>query len=103
MLTIVPLFACAVINLSTVQILTTGRARDPVTAAIARAVWYIIATRDIYLVATHVLGQDMTIPDALSRAHTSEAYRLAADMIIREHSLSRIVPSVHVLNFQNYL
>lgn len=90
-------------NSATVQILTTGRARDPVMAAIARAVWYIIASRDIYLIATHVPGQDMFIPDALSRAHTSAAYRLAADRIIEDLSLVRIVPSLHVLNFRNYL
>lgn len=90
-------------NMATVQIFSTGRARDPVMAAIARAVWYITATRDIHLVATHVPGNEMFIPDALSRAHTSISHRNAADEIIQKYSLTRIVPPVHVLNFRNYL
>lgn len=90
-------------SLATVQTLTTGRARDPVLAAIARAVWFIQATRDIHLIVVHISGKDMTIPDSLSRAHLSIAHRQFADNIIHDLNITRVHPPKHVLNFSNYM
>lgn len=90
-------------SLSTVYTLTTGRARDPVLAAIARAVWMIQAKRDICLLVVHVPGKDMSIPDALSRAHLSQAARTSADVIIDNLAITRVFPPVYITDFSAYL
>lgn len=90
-------------NLSTVYTLTSGRAKDPVLAAIARAAWYIQAYRDVDLEVVHVPGANMGIADALSRAHTSAEARLQADRVINKLELKKVCPHPMMLNFKSYL
>ena len=65
-------------NRPTVDALTSGRARDPVLAACARALWFHAAREDVDVVFTHVAGEGMYLPDALSRASIDAASRARA-------------------------
>lgn len=90
-------------NLSAVYTLTSGRAKDPILSAIARAAWYIQAARDIDLEVVNVPGSNMGIADALSRAHVSSDARAHADTFINKHKLKKVCPHPMVLNFKSYL
>ena len=69
-------------NQPAVDALTSGRARDPVLAACARAMWYHAATTDTNISFTHVSGSGMALPDALSRASLTKKDRLRANRLI---------------------
>lgn len=89
-------------NQSTVFSLTSGRARDPVLSAIARAVWFIEAKRNITLIVTHVPGQRMQLADALSRAHISHNDKSVADKYVQDYDLKRVNPPLYLLDFKPY-
>ena len=55
-------------NRPAVDALTSGRARDAVLAACARAMWFKAAETDTNIVFTHMPGEAMALPDTLSRA-----------------------------------
>lgn len=88
---------------SAIHALALGRARDPVLLAVCRAVWYFAATMDIRFVYTHVPGVDMTVPDALSRAHLGQDHRRKADRIIHQYNLKKVVVPKYATNYKNYL
>lgn len=90
-------------NRSTIDAMAFGRAKDPVLAAICRAMWYLMAQMDIRLVYTHVPGEQMGIPDALSRAHLSQLDHARAYNIIREHRLTLVTPKKYATNYKNFL
>lgn len=90
-------------NLSTVFCLTTGKARDPVLAAIARAAWYIQAKRNIDLIVDHIPGSDMQIADALSRAHLSPHHKDTAQTYIDFHHLTKVHAPTFMLDYKPYL
>lgn len=90
-------------NLSTVFCLTTGKARDPVLAAIARAVWYIQAHRNIDLIVDHIPGSQMDIADSLSRAHLSESHSQTATKYIQSLQLRRLNAPLYLLDYKPYL
>ena len=61
-------------NMAVVQVLNTGRTRDPILATSARNVWLIAATYNIDFRFVHIAGQVNSIADLLSRwAITSNA------------------------------
>lgn len=88
---------------STINALAFGRARNKVLNAVARAVWYIKTRRDIHIVYTHVPGDRMTLPDALSRAHMSREFRNKANMFINQFSLNKVVPRHYASNYKNFM
>ena len=69
-------------NRPSVKAFTYGRAHDTVLAACARTLWYHATHTDVSLVFTHVLGEAMALPDALSRESVDAAGRAQADALI---------------------
>ena len=53
-------------NSATVEAVNRGRARDPVMAACARAIWFHAAKLNVDIVCEHVPGELMFIPDTQS-------------------------------------
>ena len=54
-------------NFAVVNVLRSGRARDPYLAACARNIWMWAATHDIHFTYTHVAGKNNRTADLLSR------------------------------------
>ena len=54
-------------NLAVVEVLNSGKARDPFLALCARNVWLISAMFNIHLVFSHIPGKNNHIADLLSR------------------------------------
>ena len=54
-------------NQAVVQVLSTGKTRDPFLAACSRNVWQMAAADDIDLTYVHVLGKNNQVADLLSR------------------------------------
>ena len=71
-------------NRPTVDALTSGRAKDEVLAACARALWMHAATTETDLAFTHVPGEGMGLPDALSRVALDPNSRVEADRLINK-------------------
>lgn len=80
-----------------------SRARDPVLLAICRAAWYLTACMDVKVIYTHIPGEDMDIPDSLSRAHLSPQHRARADAVIHNYALSRVDVKKYATNYVNYV
>ena len=69
-------------NISSVQVLSTGRANSPQMASLVRKAWLVCAINAIELTASHVPGTSMVRPDALSRLGMSPAYdKVVEDLI----------------------
>ena len=90
-------------NRPSVDAFTSGRARDEVLAACARALWYHAATKDVDLRFTHVPGEGMALPDALSRASDDAAGRARADHFISKLSLRRVRVRGSDYNYKEFL
>ena len=56
-------------NNSTVQVLTTGKARNKRLQECARAAWMVQALLDVEVSYDHIPGKDNKVADVLSRAH----------------------------------
>ena len=54
-------------NMAVVQVLQTGKARDPFLGACARNIWMEAAKADIYIVYSHIQGRKNVVADLLSR------------------------------------
>lgn len=90
-------------NRASIDAMALGRARDPVLAAICRAIWYLAARMDVNMVYTYTPGDQMSIPDALSRAHLTNADARRAREVISTHSLKQVVPQKYATNYKNFL
>lgn len=90
-------------NNATIEAMAHGRARDPVLAAICRAMWYYLARLDIRMVFTHVPGIHMGLADALSRAHIDQQHKHRADKLIRELRLIQVKTNKFATNYKNFL
>ena len=77
-------------NQPAVDALTSGRARNEVLAACARAVWRHAAETDTQIRFTHVPGEAMALPDALSRVDVDNISRQKAQRFIEDLSLRHI-------------
>ena len=73
-------------NRASVDAFTSGRVRDETLAACARA----RASADVDLRFSHVPGEAMLLPDALSRASLDAAGRARADAVIAKLSLEKV-------------
>ena len=54
-------------NLAVVEVLTSGRTKDPYLATCARNIWLLCAIFNIKLNVIHIPGKNNTIADLLSR------------------------------------
>lgn len=90
-------------NRASIDAMAFGRAKDPVLAAICRAIWYLAARMDIKMVYTHTPGEQMSIPDALSRAHLNASEENRAQQIIAHYNLKTVVPQKFATNYKNFL
>lgn len=90
-------------NGGAIAAISSGRACDPTLAAVARALWYHAASRDVQLVFTHRAGELIPVADALSRAPISAKDNVRADAYIKEMGLKpvRVFPSMQ--NFDKYM
>ena len=77
-------------NQPSVDALTSGSAKNAVLAACARAMWFHAARMDTYITFTHVPGEGMMLPEALSRASMGPACRQATDALIKSLSLKQV-------------
>ena len=59
-------------NLAVVQVVETGKTKDPFLTACIRNIWLITATLDINLEISHVRGVDNDIADLLSRLYSQK-------------------------------
>ena len=85
-------------NLPVVQVLTTGRAHNPLLAECARAAWMIQAKFAIKLTFSHIAGAKNQVADALSRAHMTKAYHALAKEFIDNLSLVVVYPCTHIMS-----
>ena len=61
-------------NMAVVQVLRTGKTRDPFLATCARNVWMVTADLDIDIVYTHVHGVENMTADLLSRWQNTQKH-----------------------------
>ena len=54
-------------NMAVVDVLNTGRARDPILATCARNLWLIAAIFNIDFIFSHIPGVENSVADLLSR------------------------------------
>ena len=73
-----------------VDVFTSGRARDPILAGCSRTLWFHAATTDTDIVFTHVPGEGMVLPDAFSRASLDDTNKRHARALVRELRLQRV-------------
>ena len=90
-------------NRASVDAFTSGRARDGVLAACSRALWFHAASADVQIKFTHVPGERMALPDALSRASIDASGRARADDLIRRLSLKRVRVGREQFQYRSFL
>ena len=56
-------------NLPVVEVIRTGRAKDQILASFVRYIWLLTTMYNIQLVVSHIVGQNNTFVDLLSRWH----------------------------------
>ena len=89
-------------NRPAVDALTSGRAKDPVLAGCARAMWFHAACTDTDIAFTHVPGEGMGLPDALSRAALDHKSNKEADRLIKALSLRPVNVSHRDFAYNRY-
>ena len=90
-------------NRAAMDALTSGRARDVVLAACARAMWFHVARTQTDITFTHVPGEAMTLPDALSRATTDPRADRLARAFIRDMPLDEIEVKQLVFEYSEFM
>lgn len=89
-------------NEGAISALSSGRVCDMILAAIARAIWYHAASRDLTVLFTHKPGEMISGADALSRAGISLSHKRRADKFVEQNLLSRVKLSPHFSNYQKF-
>ena len=90
-------------NSAAVSVYHTGRGRDSVILACARAIWAHAAKCDCSLAFKHVPGELMGAADALSRAPLSPHHRETALQVMSQLDLHEVEVSDQVLNYSDFL
>ena len=63
-------------NMAVVQVLTSGKTRNPILALCARNIWLLAAIYNIHLSVSHIIGRENHVADLLSRwDHTHDRER----------------------------
>ena len=90
-------------NMASISAYSSGRARDRVLAACTRAMWFKAASTQTSLIFSHIPGEGMVLPDALSRAHTDSGKRICAQTIIRDMGLVPMKPTKAHFSYKDFL
>lgn len=90
-------------NAGAISALTSGRAADPVLAAVSRALWFHCASKDIKIKFTHKNGSLLHGADALSRAPLGGSERVNADVFIAQQGLKPVHIYPAFINYSKYL
>lgn len=90
-------------NLAAVTVFRNSRGRDMVLNAIARALWFHAAKRDLDLRFEHMPGERLPVVDTLSRAYIDESTMDMARTVVKSINLILVpmYPARH--NFNQYL
>lgn len=80
-------------NNPTVQVLQSGRGRDPYILAAARDVWFHQAQTDTHIRVEHVPGKQLILADALSRMQGSSTHTQTVNRYVDHYQLKRILLS----------
>ena len=75
-------------NMAAVSTYTSGRGRDEILLACARAIWWHMAATDTTIVFTHTPGILMGTADTLSRAFLSDTYHARAQAMIAKRGFT---------------
>ena len=90
-------------NSASVHAYSSGRARDTVLAACCRAMWYHAAATQTTLTFTHLPGEGMVLPDALSRAHLDRAMSAKAQNIVETMGLVKATASPKAFAYASFI
>ena len=90
-------------NMASMSAYSSGRARDTVLAACSRAMWFHAAETHTKLEFSHLPGEAMVLPDALSRASFDPALATRANTIISARSLSEVRPTRDRFSYSAFL
>lgn len=85
-------------NLSSVQLMQTGKGRNKIMLDAARAVWMLQAKFDIHISYEHIRGKDNKLADALSRAHLTPAMAQYAQTQLHKFNITRIPPCMYIFS-----
>ena len=79
-------------NIAVVEVLTYGRARDPIMATCARNIWLLSAIFNINIVVSYIKGLENNVADVLSRWHqmTDNLQKLNALIVSAQYGLIHI-------------
>ena len=80
------------------MVLQTGKTKDPVLGNIARNIFMLAASLDIFMKFTHVPGNDNQVADLLSRWEDSVKDRKILNSLVPQANWVIIPQNVHVLN-----
>ena len=90
-------------NSAAVAIFSSGRGRDPVILACARAIWRHSAEVDCTLVFRHIPGVMMEAADTLSRACISPSHARKAHQLIQDRGLVSIDVGFQMFDYYSFL
>lgn len=87
-------------NMAAVMVFQNSKGRDRILNAIARALWFHAAHRDLDIRFVHVPGEDIPIVDALSRAYLDDqTMKTARSFIVRRgYRVITVRPKDHDFN-----
>ena len=79
-------------NLAVVQVITSGKPRDPILGACIRNIWLLLAVLDIDLRIQHISGKKNIIADLLSRLFSNKPIDLSLFHQLQEYFIWDRVP-----------
>lgn len=89
-------------NIASVHVFQNSKGHDKILNAVARAVWFFSAHRNIELRFAHKPGVEMTVPDLLSRAYISPSSRRRAFEMVKQNNLRLIDIPARFHDFNDY-
>ena len=90
-------------NMASVSAYSSGRARDSVLAACTRAMWFKAAATQTTLSFSHLPGEGMVLPDALSRVHIDSTMRRRAMAMVKTMALTQASPNRAHFAYKDFL
>ena len=87
-------------NDAVVQVLTSGKTKDPFLATCARNIWQEAAVRDIELKYVHIMGKQNKIADLLSRWENTAAQYHLLNTLVQSPVWVKVGPHLLDLNYE---
>ena len=87
-------------NDTVVQVLQTGKIRDPFLATVARNIWFESAIGDVSLSHVHIRGKDNKVADTLSRWVGSQEQMACLLSEIKKPIWMDMIPKMLDLNYE---